>query len=62
MHIPYSILLTLTLPSLAHALCTAETRLAGAKQLIYAYNLVAPGESAAAFKPVPFADDCVITM
>lgn len=38
--------------------CTAEYRLAGAKQVIFAYNRVQPGESAAAFQRLPLRDDC----
>jgi len=51
--------LSLTAPT-SH--CTADIRLAGAKQVVYAYNLVEPGASAAAFRKVPFASDCTITM
>lgn len=49
------------------AACDAATRLAGAKQVIYAYNLVDPSASAAAFEKVPWgapdaAGGCVTTM
>jgi hypothetical protein len=38
--------------------CTSDYRLAGAKQIIFAYNLVQPGQSAAAFQRLPLRDDC----
>jgi hypothetical protein len=86
--IPNSITITMLLKGIStigvafvgivSAACTADTRLAGAKQgtssmstfnctilmslVVYAYNLVDPGASAAAFKGVPFSDTCLITM
>lgn len=49
------------------AACSAATRLAGARQVIYAYNLHDPGQSAEAFKAVPWgapdaAGACLTTM
>ena len=46
----------------AASVCTSAARLAGARQVPYAYNLKEPGASAAAFGQVPFAPDCVITV
>ncbi|CZT25460.1 uncharacterized protein RCC_11192 [Ramularia collo-cygni] len=42
--------------------CTPEYRLAGAQQIIFAYNRVQPGESAAAFQRLPLRDDCKVTI
>lgn len=42
--------------------CTADKRLAAARQIPYAYNLQPLGASAAAFKEVPFAADCLTEM
>jgi hypothetical protein len=42
--------------------CTSDYRLAGAQQVIFAYNLVQPGESAEAFQRLPLKDDCSIFM
>lgn len=38
--------------------CTSDYRLAGAKQIIFAYNLVNAGQSAEAFQRLPLRDDC----
>lgn len=67
------LLFLLSLLSLAFALpllqekraastCSSEMRLAAARQIPYAYNLQAPGASAAAFKEVPFASNCITSM
>ncbi|KAG4420444.1 hypothetical protein IFR04_006460 [Cadophora malorum] len=44
------------------AVCTPATRLAGAQQVVTAYNLQGIGESATAFSAVPWGDQCVITI
>ena len=44
------------------AVCTPATHLAGAQQVVTAYNLQGIGESATAFSTVPWGDQCVITM
>lgn len=44
------------------AVCTPATRLAGAQQVVTAYNLQGIGESATAFSAVPWGNQCVITM
>ncbi|PIA88799.1 hypothetical protein CB0940_06995 [Cercospora beticola] len=40
--------------------CTSEYRVAGAQQVVFAYNLIQPFESEEAFQRVPFRDDCQI--
>lgn len=42
--------------------CTSEYRVAGAQQVVFAYNLIQPFESEEAFQRVPFRDDCQIQM
>jgi hypothetical protein len=42
--------------------CTSQQRLAGAEQVVYSYNLVGVGETAQAFRKVPFGPDCHIYM
>ncbi|KAK5168959.1 uncharacterized protein LTR77_006268 [Saxophila tyrrhenica] len=62
-----ALLTAATLTGLASAACSAETRLAGAKQVVYSYNLSGLGQSAAGFKEVPFGapgagGGCVTTL
>ena len=38
--------------------CTRDFRLRGAQQVVFAYNLIQPGESAEAFQRLPLRDDC----
>ncbi|CAK4034889.1 Hypothetical predicted protein [Lecanosticta acicola] len=38
--------------------CTQDFRRRGAEQVIFAYNLVGPGQSAEAFQRLPLRDDC----
>ena len=40
------------------ATCTKKKRLAGAELIIYAYNLVTPGASAANFEKLPLEQSC----
>lgn len=45
--------------------CTPEIRLAGARQVIYAYNLREPGAAAEPFKAVPWGNkdnECITSM
>lgn len=38
--------------------CTQDFRRRGAEQIVFAYNLIQPGESAEAFQRLPLRDDC----
>lgn len=52
----------LSIVALAAPTCTSQQRLAGAEQVVYSYNLVGVGETAKAFREVPFGSDCHIYM
>ncbi|KAH6716542.1 hypothetical protein DL95DRAFT_459602 [Leptodontidium sp. 2 PMI_412] len=60
--ITHLILFLVAYTACVNAVCTPAIRLAGAQQVVTAYNTQGIGGSATAFASVPWGDECIITI